>query len=220
MRTTTIGDVKVLLPDLEPDDLDAMTDLADGLTEALVEGAAWRGSHLEDAHVRSSLITGVDAGESTWEAGSLYGCEITRTDFSGATLTGITIERCVITGSRFTGTRLTDVRLKDVLFDGCRFDYAAFHRVVAAGSVAFTDCTLTNGAWSSCRLPRIALRSCDLAGLELDSCHLDGADLRGSRLPGLKGPLENLRGVTLDEDQLPDLTRLTVAALDLTVRNV
>ncbi|MET8092897.1 pentapeptide repeat-containing protein [Micromonospora sp. NPDC005220] len=219
MRTTTIGDVKVLLPDLEPDDLDTTTDLAGGLTEARVEGAAWHGSHLEDVSIRSSLITGVDLSESTWEAGSLYGCEITRTDFSGATLTGITIERCAITGSRFTGTRLTDVRLKDVLFDECRFDYATFHRVTAAGSVAFTDCTLTNGAWSSCRLPRIALRSCDLTGLELDSCHLDGTDLRGSRLRGLKTPLDNLRGVTLGEDQLPDLTQLTVAALNLTVRN-
>ncbi|MEU8116933.1 pentapeptide repeat-containing protein, partial [Micromonospora sp. NPDC048947] len=44
MRTTTIGDVKVLLPDLEPDDLDTTTDLDGGLTEALVEGAAWHGS--------------------------------------------------------------------------------------------------------------------------------------------------------------------------------
>lgn len=32
-------------------------------------------------------------------------------------------------------------------------------------------------------------------------------------------PFDNLRGVTLGEDQLPDLTRLTVAALDLTIRN-
>ncbi|MBY8872467.1 pentapeptide repeat-containing protein [Micromonospora sp. PLK6-60] len=218
MRTTTIGDVKVLLPDLEPDDLDTMTDLTGGLTEALVEGAAWHGSHLEDVRISSSLVTGVDLSESTWEAGSLYGCEVNRTDFSGVILTGVTIERCAITGSRFTGTRLTDVRLKDVLFDGCRFDYATFHRVTAAGSVAFTDCTLTYGAWSSCRLPRIALRSCDLSGLELDSCQLDGTDLRGSRLHGIKTPLDNLRGVTLAEDQLPDLTQLTVAALDLAVR--
>ncbi|MFI7518529.1 pentapeptide repeat-containing protein [Micromonospora globbae] len=219
MRTTTIGDVKVLLPDLEPDDLDTTTNLADGLTEALVEGAAWHGSHLEDARIRSSLITGVDLSESIWEAGSLYGCEITRTDFSGATLTGITIERCAITGSRFTGTRLTDVRLKDVLFDGCRFDYATFQRVAAGGSVAFTDCILTNGAWSSCRLPRIALRSCDLAGLDLDSCHLVGTDLRGSRLHGLKTSLDNLRGVTVGRGQLPDLTQLTIDVLDLAVRD-
>ncbi|ATO14646.1 hypothetical protein CO540_13075 [Micromonospora sp. WMMA2032] len=219
MRTTTIGNVKVLLPDLERGDLDTTRVLADGLSEALVEGAVWPGAHIEDVSIRSSMITGSDLSGSAWEAGGLYGCEITRTDLSGSVLTGITIERCAITGSRFTGTRLTDVRLKDVLFDGCRFDYATFHRVAAAGSVAFSECTLTNGAWSSCRLPHIALRSCDLAGLELDSCQLDGTDLRGSRLHDLKTPLDNLRGVTVGEDQLPDLTRLTVAALDLTVRN-
>ncbi|MGW3607133.1 pentapeptide repeat-containing protein [Micromonospora sp. NPDC005161] len=219
MRTTTVGDVKILLPDLDPEDLDRVTDLADGLTEAFVEGASWRGVQLEDHRIRSSLITGGDLSESTWEAGSLYGCEITRTDFSGAALTGVTIERCAIIGSRFTGARLTDVRLKDILFDGCRFDYATFQRVTAVGSVAFTDCTLTHGTWSTCRLPGIALRSCDLAGLELGSCHLDGADLRGSRLRGLKTPLDNLSGVTLAEGQLPDLTELAVAALGLTVRN-
>ena len=38
-------------------------------------------------------------------------------------------------------------------------------------------------------------------------------------LQGLKTPLDNLRGVTLGEDQLPDLTQLAVAALRLTVRN-
>ncbi|MGI5521928.1 pentapeptide repeat-containing protein [Micromonospora sp. CA-259024] len=219
MRTTTVGEVKILLPDLAPEDLDRMTDLADGLTEAFVEGTSWRGVHLEGHRIRSSLITGGDLSESTWEVGSLYGCEITRTDFSGAALTGVTIERCAITGSRFTGTRLTDVRLKDVLFDGCRFDYATFQRVTAVGSVAFTDCTLTNGTWSTCRLPGIALRSCDLAGLELVSCRLDGVDLRGSRLRGLKTPLDNLVGVTLAENQLPDLTQLAIAALKLTVRN-
>ncbi|EEP73562.1 pentapeptide repeat-containing protein [Micromonospora sp. ATCC 39149] len=219
MRSTTIGDVKVLLPDLEPDDLDNTTDLADGLTEALVEGAGWHGARLENARIRSSLMTGVDLSDSVWEAGSLYGCEITRTDFSGARLTGITIERCAITGSRFTGTRLTDVRLKDVLFDDCRFDYATFHRVTAAGSVAFTDCTLAHATWSTCRLPGIALRSCNLDGMEIDSCHLDGADLRGSRLHGLKTALDNLRGVTVSQDQLPDFTKLTIDALDLAVRD-
>ncbi|WP_346536144.1 pentapeptide repeat-containing protein [Micromonospora sp. DPT] len=219
MRTTKVGDVRILLPDLDPDDLDRVTELADGLTEAFVEGASWRGVQLEECRIRGSRITGGDLSESTWEAGSLYGCEITRTDFSGATLVAMTIERCAITGSRFTGTRLTDVRLKDVLFDGCRFDYATFQRVTAAGSVAFTDCTLTHGTWSTCRLPGIALRSCDLADLQLDSCQLAGTDLRGSRLHGLKTPLDNLSGVTLAEGQLPDLTRLAVDALGLTVRN-
>jgi hypothetical protein len=153
MRTTTVGDVRILLPDLDPEDLDSVTQLADGLTEAFVEGASWRGVQLEDCSISGSRITGGDLSESTWEAGSLYGCEITRTDFSGATLVGVTIERCAITGSRFTGIRLTDVRLKDVLFDGCRFDYATFQRVTVAGSVSFTDCVLAHGTWSTCRLP-------------------------------------------------------------------
>lgn len=219
MRTTTVGDMTILLPDLDPEDLDQVTDLSDDIRAGLVEGVSWRSEHIAGWTVWGCRITGADLGEISWEAGALYGCEIDRADLSGATLTGVSIERCSITGSRFTGTRLTDVRLKDVLFDNCRFDYATFHRVSAAGSVAFTDCTLAHGSWSSCRLSGVSLRSCDLSYLELDSCRLDGADLRANRLHGLMTPMDNLRGVALGEDQLPDFARLAVNALGIVVRS-
>ncbi|MEV6811711.1 pentapeptide repeat-containing protein [Micromonospora sp. NPDC051296] len=219
MRTTTVGDVTILVPDLDPEDLDQVTDLADDdICDGLIDGVSWRGEQLADHDVRGCRITGADLGEVSWEAGALYGCEIVGTDLSGATLTGISIERCSFTGSRFTGARFTDVRLKDVLFDNCRFDYAILNRVSAAGSVAFTNCTVGNGSWSSCRLSGIAMRSCDLSDLELESCRLDGADLQGSRLHHLRTPLDNLQGVALGADQLSDLTRLAVEALSIVVR--
>ncbi|KXK62688.1 hypothetical protein AWW66_07150 [Micromonospora rosaria] len=218
MRTSTIGDVTILLPDLDPADLDPTTDLNDDLSEALVEDASWRGAVFDEVRVRSSRIVGTDLSESTWEAGTLFGCEIVRTDFSGASLSGMTLERCAVTGSRFTGTRLTDFRLKDVLFEECRFDYAAFTRVAAAGAVGFVDCILTDATWSSCRLPKVVLRSCRLDRLEVESCQLLGADLRGNSLHDLKTTLGNLRGLTLSDDQLADLTRLTVEELGLTIR--
>lgn len=218
MRTTTVGDLRILLPDLDPDDLDSISDLTDDLSDATVEDASWRGAVLDDIRVRGSRLTGVDLSESTWETGTLFGCEITRTDFSGATLSGVTIERCAVTGSRFTGARLTDIRVQDVLFEGCRFDHATLSRVTAAGAVAFVDCILTDATWSACRLPDIVLRSCQLARLELDSCHLHGADLRGNSLHDLNASLGNLRGITLDEDQLPDITHLAVTELNLTVQ--
>lgn len=219
MRTTTVGDVTILLPDLDPEDLDQVTELPDDdIRDGLVEDVSWRGQQIAVLSIRGCRITGADLGEITWEGGALYGCEIIRTDLSGAALTGVSIERCSVTGSRFTGTRLIDVRLKDVLFDNCRFDYATLNRVSAAGSVAFTDCTLVHGTWSSCRLSGVALRSCDLSDLELDSCRLDGGDLRGSRLHAFAVPLENLQGVALTEDQLPELTRMAVDALSIDVR--
>ncbi|WDZ87239.1 pentapeptide repeat-containing protein [Micromonospora cathayae] len=218
MRTTTVGDLRILLPDLDPDDLDTISDPTGDLSDAIIEDASWRGAAFDDIGIRGSRLTGADLSESTWEAGVIFGCEITRTDFSGTTLSGMSIERCAVTGSRLTGTRFTDVRLKDVLFEGCRFDYATLTRVAAAGAVAFVDCVLTDATWSSCRLPDTVLRSCQLARLELDSCHLQGADLRGNSLHDLKTGLGNLRGVTLHEDQLPDLTQLAVQDLNLTVR--
>ncbi|MEU4568977.1 pentapeptide repeat-containing protein [Micromonospora sp. NPDC023956] len=218
MRTTTVGNLRILLPDLDPDDLDSTSDLSDDLSDAAVAGASRRGAALDGIRVRSSRITGVDLSESAWETGTLFGCEITGTDFSGATLSGVAIERCAVTGCRFTGTGLTDIRLKDVLFEGCRFDYATFIRVTAAGAVAFVDCILTDATWSSCRLPDTVLRSCQLARLELEACQLHGADLRGNSLHDLKTSLGNLHGVTVDEDQLPDITHLAVTELNLTVQ--
>ncbi|GIJ30717.1 hypothetical protein Vqi01_58790 [Micromonospora qiuiae] len=219
MRTTIVGDVTILLPDLDPEDLDQVSDLSDDdVRDGLVDGVSWRGEQLVDQSVRGCRITGADLGEVSWEAGALYGCEVVGTDLSGSTLTGISIERCSFTGSRFTGARLIDVRLKDVLFDSCRFDYATLNRVSVAGSVAFTNCTLSHGSWSSCRLSGIALHSCDLSDLELESCRFDGADLRGSQLHHFRTPLDNVHGVVLGEDQLPDLTRLAVEALSIVVR--
>ncbi|MDG4817488.1 pentapeptide repeat-containing protein [Micromonospora sp. WMMD956] len=218
MRTTTVGELRILLPELDPDDLDTISDPTDDLSDATIEDALWRGVMLDGVTIRGSRLVGVDVSESSWDGGSLFGCEITRADLSGATLSGVSIERCAVTGSRFTGARLTDIRLKDVLFEGCRFDYASLTRVTAAGAMAFVDCLLTDATWSSCRLPNIVLRSCQLARLELDSCHLHGADLRGNGLYDLKTGLGNLHGVTLNEDQLPDLTHLAVQDLHLTVR--
>ncbi|SCL50812.1 pentapeptide repeat-containing protein [Micromonospora peucetia] len=162
MRTTTVGDVTLLLPDLDQEDLDQVTDVPDDdLRDGLVEDVSWRGQQIADLSIRGCRITGADLGEINWEGGALYGCEIVRTDLSGAALTGVSIERCSVTGSRFTGTRLVDVRLKDALFDNC---------------------------------------------------------LRGSRLHAFTGPLDNLRGVALTEDQLPELTRMAVNALSIDVR--
>ncbi|MEV6365655.1 pentapeptide repeat-containing protein [Micromonospora musae] len=219
MRTTTVGDVTILLPDLDPEDLDQITDLPDDdLHDGLMQDVSWRGQQIADRNFRGCRITEADLGEINWEGGALYGCEIVRTDLSGAALTGVNIERCSVTGSRLTGSRLIDVRLKDVLFGNCRFDYATLNRVSAAGSVAFTDCTLVHGTWSSCRLSGVALRSCDLSDLELESCRLDGADLRGNRLHAFAAPLDNLQGVALTENQLPELARMAVDALNIDVR--
>ncbi|GLY24416.1 hypothetical protein Misp04_41480 [Micromonospora sp. NBRC 101691] len=96
--------------------------------------------------------------------------------------------------------------------------YATLTRITAAGAVAFVDCILTDATWSACRLPDTVLRSCQLARFELDSCHLHGAGLRGSSLHDPKASLGNLHGITLDEDQLPDITHLAVTELNLTVR--
>ena len=59
METRTVGDLRVLAPDIDPrdlDDVDEPTD--DDLVEAKVDGADWKGHQLVGARVSGSRIVG------------------------------------------------------------------------------------------------------------------------------------------------------------------
>ncbi|MDT5037714.1 MAG: hypothetical protein QOE03_2899 [Micromonosporaceae bacterium] len=211
------GTLRVLIPDLDPRDLDATADPPDDdLDEAMVDGADWSGRTLAGAGIRRSHLLGVTLTDATWRNVRLYGCRFDRVDFSGSRLDGLTIERCEFVGCRMTGVQLADSTLKNVVFDDCRLDYAGLADVRASGPVAWAGCTLANAVLTDCRLPAAVFADCRLAGLELNDCQLGGADLRGNDLSGISGLL-SLREATVAASQLGDLAALAVRELDITV---
>jgi fluoroquinolone resistance protein len=218
METTTVGDLRITTPDLDPDELDLFEDeLDDDLTEARVEGAAWPGLELAGARIDRSLLVGVDLTESVWRNLTLRGCRLENVDLSGATFAGATVERCEFVGCRMTGLHLAKTSLKDVVFTDCRLDYARLDEVRVTGPTAWVRCLLGNATLTGCRLPTAALSECRLTDLELVGCDLRGTDLRDSDLTGVRG-LDSLRGATIDTAQLEDVAVVAARELGLDVR--
>jgi uncharacterized protein YjbI with pentapeptide repeats len=219
MDTKTIGELKILIPDLDPRDLDPVAaEPDDDLHEALVEGGSWTGNHLGGGRVSQSHLIGVDLSDAVWRNVNVYGCRFERVDLSSARLTGTTIERCEFVGCRMTGLHLLDTTLKNVVFDDCRLDYATLTAVRTTGPVGLTNCNLTNGVLANCDLTRAALNACRLTEVELTNCDLRGADLRGNELTAVIGLL-SLRGVILAEEQLPALATIATRELEIDVRS-
>ncbi|OLB82237.1 MAG: hypothetical protein AUI14_00965 [Actinobacteria bacterium 13_2_20CM_2_71_6] len=218
METRTIGELRILLPDLDPRDLDPVIDQPDDdLHEAMVDGATWTGHQLAGARVSQSHLLGVDLTDAVWRNVTAYGCRFERVDLSSARLMGVTIERCEFVGCRMTGVQLIQSTLKNVVFDDCRLDYANLTEVRTTGPVGLRNCNLTNAVLAKSDLTKLVLASCRLTELELGDCDLRGADLRGNDLSAVIG-LTSLRGVIIAEEQLSDLTSIAARELDIDVR--
>ena len=218
MTSRTVGGVPVLVPDLDLDDLDPVTDAPDDdLADSNVEGVAWPELELPGVRFQGSRFVGVEMPDATWRNGGLSRCRLERVDLSGSRLTALTIDRCEFIGCRLTGVHLDGVTLKNVIFEDCRFDYATFVGVRVAGATVWSGGSFTKAVLNGCRLGSAVLTGCRLAEVELAGCDLRGADLRGTDLTGITG-LASLAGVVLDEGQLADLAVIAARELDVTVR--
>jgi len=218
MEPRTVGETRILLPDLDPRDLDQVTDQPDvDLVEAMVDGVSWTGLQLSGGRVSGSHLVDVDLSDAGWRNLVVYGCRFERVDFASARLHGVTLERCEFVGCRMTGLNLARSILKNVVFDDCRLDYATLTDTRTTGPVGLVGCNLTNAALARCELTRATLHECRLTEVELDGCDLHGTDLRGNELSGILGLL-SLRGAVIAEDQLTALAVIAGRELELDVR--
>ncbi|MFK3981914.1 pentapeptide repeat-containing protein [Micromonospora sp. NPDC050397] len=218
MQTRRVGRLDIAVPDLDPRELDQVTEPPDGdLVGVLAGNSSWAGNRLYETRIGNSQASGVDATEAMWERVTLSGSVFDGVDLSHAEFSDVVIECCVLRDCRLTGAHFIGAVFTNVIFEGCRFDFATLRDVAGSGPVALVDCNLVNANFTSSRLPQLVLRDCKLDRLELQACDLRGADLRGNGLTGIVGELTSLRGVTLSRDQLPDLATMVVHDLNLTV---
>ncbi|HLL66706.1 MAG TPA: pentapeptide repeat-containing protein [Micromonosporaceae bacterium] len=219
MQTRTIGDLTILMPELDPRDLDPLdAPPVDGLLEALVDGADWSGLELHSARLRLSHLVRVNAAQTTWHRASLYGCRFEQVDLSGARFTEATIERCEFIGCRLTGLQLTDTTLKNVIFEDCRLDYATLTNMRCTGPAALLRSNLDHATIARCTLGQAVIRDCQLADAELADSDLRGSDLRGTDLSTVIG-ISNLRGSVISAQQIGELAATLPRELALTVRD-
>jgi len=217
MKTRKMGDQQLVVPDLDPRDLDSHVEAPrDDLLEAAVESVNWSNVSLDGIRIRLSSFKDVTLGESAWSGVRLSGCRLERVDLSGARLSGLTIERCEFIDCRLTGLHLSDTTLTNVIFERCGLDYAILDEVRATGPVAWVDCNLNEASFTTCQLGMATLIDNSLRRLELTSCDLRGADLRQNDIRELVG-LTSLGGARLSIDQLPALADLAVRDLGIEV---
>lgn len=217
MKTRTVGEARLLVPDLEPRDLDVTTAPPSGdLLEVIVDGADWSRLRLDETRIRASSFSDVRLPEAEWRGVRLTGCRLERVDLSSARLSGVVIERCEFIDCRMTGIHLTEASLTNVVFERCRFDYAILDAVLTTGPVAWSDCTLNDATFTNCRLDAATLVNNSLRRLELKDCDLTGTDLRRNDIQDLIG-LTSLRGARLSIEQLPSLAELAVRDLGIEV---
>lgn len=218
MQTRRVGRLDIAVPDLDPRDLDQVTGPPDGdLIGALASNSSWAGSRLYETRIGNSQVGGVDATEAMWERVTLSGSVLEGVDLSHAEFSDVVIECCLLRDCRLTGAHFIGAMFTNVVFERCRFDFATLRDVAGSGPVALVDCNLVNASITGSRLRQLVFRDCKLDRLELEACDLRGADLRGNVLTGIVGELTSLRGVTLSQDQLPDLAAMVVHDLNLTV---
>ncbi|RCV52546.1 pentapeptide repeat-containing protein [Marinitenerispora sediminis] len=139
----------------------------------------------------------------------------TGVDLASQRLENVTLTRCRFTNSRLMGVSMVRVTLKDVLFENCTFDYAIWEHVTAAGGVAFVGCSFKETIFEGGDLRGTVFDDCAL-GAEFQRTTMSGADLRGSDLDAVSG-LSSLRGVTVTEAQLRQLSEVMIRDFDLTV---
>jgi uncharacterized protein YjbI with pentapeptide repeats len=218
MDTRTVGDLKILTPDLDPGDLDPTADPpADALLEALVDGAYWLGLELDTARLRLSHLIRVNLADATWRRPTVYGCRFEQVDLSGARLAGATLERCEFIGCRLTGLQLSDTTLKNVIFENCRLDYATLTQVRSTGPTALLESNLDHATMTRCHLGQLVISRCRFDEVEFQDCDLRGADLRGTDLSTVCG-ISNLRGSIVTASQIDELAATLTRELTLTVR--
>lgn len=199
MRTRTVRDTRIALPVDDPADLAPLARVprsGERLTDHTITGDSWARATITDAVISH--------------------CWITDADLSSTTLTNVTLDRCVLNGCTLLGSHWNNVTLRDVVFERCRLDYSTLTAITTAGPTAFLHCSFTEASITQGRLAKAVFDQCRLAQFELDRCDLRGADLRGNDLSEL-ACATGLRGVLLDQTQLPALAEALVRELDISV---
>ncbi|WP_109507576.1 pentapeptide repeat-containing protein [Nocardioides speluncae] len=215
MKTRTIGQTKLVVPDLDPRDLDAVAEPPTGdVLEVTASGADWSRLRLENSRIRASTFSDVNLAEAEWHGVRLTGCRLERVDFSSARLSDVVIERCEFIDCRMTGLHLSDTSWTNVIFERCALDYAVLDAVRTTGPVAWSDCNLTEATFMSSRLNTATVINSNLRRLHLEDCDLSGTDLRHNEIREVVG-LASLRGTRLSIDQLPSLADLTARELGI-----
>lgn len=169
---------------------------------------AWRGRHLSQVEFSTSIFRKAMLAGSRLRDVAFRDVSITGSDVSNANWAGVRACRVVILSSRLTGLAACEDRFEHLFVKDCPADYAVFN-LSKFERCWFENCNLSDASFETATCKHVVFRNCNLTNARFYRARLEDVDLRGSQLSGLGISLEDLRGVTIDVQQAPDIAVLT-----------
>lgn len=121
----------------------------------------------------------------------------------------------VIEHSRIGSGELYDAGVNAVQFSHCKIGYLNL-RGSKLRDVLFTECTIDELDLGGSTATRVAFEDTPVRLLDVVGAALSDVDLRGAQLGGIRG-IDSLRGTTMTEYQLAELSPLFAAHLGVTI---
>lgn len=121
----------------------------------------------------------------------------------------------VIEGSRIGSGELYDSGIHSLHLRHCKVGYLNV-RGSTVRDLLFTDCTIDELDLGAATVTRMAFADTRLDLLDVTASTLQHADLRGAELGGIRG-IDDLRGATMTELQLAELSPLFAAHLGISI---
>jgi len=175
-----------------------------------LSGERLRRLDISECRLVGCRLTGADL-----EGARLLDVELVDCELSGTSLVDAVLKRVVFRNCRLSGALLTSAKLRDVLIVECRADYLNM-RMSVDERVTFERTMLADADFYGARLETCRLFDCDLSSVEFSTATFADTRLHGSDLSSLRG-IENVRGVTIDPEQVHDFTLALLAAHNVTI---
>lgn len=175
-----------------------------------LSGQQLRRIDISECRLVGCRLTGADLDSARLVDVELVDCEL-----SGASLVDAVLKRVELRNCRLSGALLTSAKLRDVLIVECRADFLNM-RMSVDERVTFERTMLVDADFYGARLETCRVFDCDLSSVEFSTATFVDTRLHGSDLSSLRG-IENVRGVTIDPEQVHDFTLALLSAHNVTI---
>jgi uncharacterized protein YjbI with pentapeptide repeats len=175
-----------------------------------LSGQSLRRLDVAQCRFESCRLTGADLQGARFVDVAFNDCELSGAAMADAVLTRVEFRNCRMSGLILSSAKLRDVSATDCKIDGLSMRMATTERLL------FERCLLRDADLGGSRLEFCRLFDCDLTSSDFSKTTFRDARFHGSDLAGLRG-VEQLRGITIDSEQMHDFALSLLAAHDVMI---
>ncbi|WP_308468040.1 pentapeptide repeat-containing protein [Rathayibacter soli] len=208
-RITTVRLPELASGDVRDLDYDVSVD-AESCRDADLAGRNLAGSTFSDCEFIDVTLDDADL-----RAARFNDCRLTRMNAPVLKASRSSWRGVEVIQSRVGSGELYDSGLNAVLFSHCKIGYLNL-RGSTLRDVLFSDCTIDELDLGGAKATRVAFADSSIRLLDATHATFADLDVRGAELRGIRG-IDNLRGTTMTEYQLAELSPLFAAHLGITI---